>query len=199
MNEKKEMLKQAMAISHGVMKTAAIYELGFDYREVDALLKEGFLMRIKSGYYSLADKPQNEEEMIRAFFPDGVLCMQSALYAYGYIKERPLAWQIAIDKNTSKSRFLLDYPIVQPHYTEAFVLEQGITTVEINQVEFKVYDRDRLICDCLKYESKLSHEELKAALRGYIEDPLKDVSRLLIFAKERRVLSKVQKTLGVWL
>ncbi len=199
MKETKEMLIEAMEKNHGVMKTAALYELGLDYRDIHHLLKEGELIRVKNGYYSLAKEDQTEEEVIRAFFPDGVLCMESALYCYGYIKEKPLAWHIAIDKNTSKSRFLMDYPIIQPHYTEDFVLKSGVTTEEFHGVEFQIYDRDRLICDCLKYESKLSHEDLKAALRGYLEDPKKNVSRLLTYAKERRVLSKVQKTLGVWL
>ena len=199
MKEKQERVAEAMKANHGVLKTSVLYELGLDYREIDELLKEGYLVRVKNGYYSLADDERGEEEMIRGFFPDGVLCMESALYYYGYIKDRPLSWQIAIDKNTSKSRFLIDYPLVQPHYTEDFVLEMGVVTETFHGVEFKIYDRDRLICDCLKYESKLSHETLKAALRGYLEDPKKDVTRLLYYAKERRVLSKVQKTLGVWL
>lgn len=199
MKEVQEKLKQAMDEHYGVLKTSALYELGMDYRDIDRLLKEGYLIRVKSGYYSLATEERTEEEMVQAFFPDGVLCMESALYCYGYLTQKPIAWHIAIDKNTSKSRFLLDYPIVQPHYTEDFVLESGVATEIINGVEFKVYDRDRLICDCLKYESKLNHEDLKSALKGYLQDPKKDVSRLLVYAKERRVLSKVQKTLGVWL
>lgn len=199
MNELQEKIKTAMEKSNGLMKTAALYELGMDYRDIDQLLKEGYLVRVKSGYYRLAEEEQTEEEMIKAFFPDGVLCMETALYCYGYIKERPLTWHIAIDKNTSKSRFLMDYPIVQPHYTESAVLSTGVEQETLNGVVFNIYDRDRLICDCLKYESKLSHEDLKAALRGYLEDPKKDVSKLLVYAKDRRVLSKVQKTLGVWL
>lgn len=199
MKDLREALSKAMKEHCGVMKTASLYELGMDYRDIDRLLKEGYLVRVKSGYYSLKEEDLSEEQTIQAFFPDGVLCMESALYCYGYIKQKPLSWHIAVDKNTSKSRFLLDYPIVQPHYTEDFVLKSGVTTGVINDVEFKVYDRDRLICDCLKYESKLSHENLKAGLQGYLTDPEKDVSRLLTYAKERRVLSKVQKTLGVWL
>lgn len=199
MEERNEKLRLEMKRANGVLKTSALYELGMDYREIHRLVEDGTLIRVKNGYYCMAQDSQTEEEMVRAFFPDGVLCMESALYAYGYIKEKPLAWHIAIDKNTSKSRFLIDYPIVQPHYTEDFVLESGVTQVKVNDVVFQVYDKDRLICDCLKYESKLSHEDLKAALRSYLEDSEKDVSRLLHYAQQRRVLSKVQKTLGVWL
>ena len=45
-------------------------------------------------------------------FPDGLLCMESALYAYGYISRKPVGFHIAVDKNTSKSRFKMEYPKV---------------------------------------------------------------------------------------
>lgn len=63
----------------------------------------------------------------------------------------------------------------------------------------KIYDRERLICDCLKYEDHLDREDLKKALRAYLAEPSKDLSRLLSYAKERKVLSKVQNRIGVWL
>ena len=60
------------------------------------------------------EKPQ--EEIILGLFPDGILCMDSALYYYGYIEKRPYEWSIAISKNTSKSRFRMEYPVVKPLY-----------------------------------------------------------------------------------
>ena len=47
----------------------------------------------------------SEEQMIAHMFPDGVLTMESALYYYKYLSQRPFAWHIAISKNVSKSRF----------------------------------------------------------------------------------------------
>ena len=55
------------------------------------------------------------------------------------------------------------------------------------------------MCDCLKYEDRLDREDLKMALRGYLAEPSKDISKLLCYAKERKVLSKVQNRIGVWL
>ena len=40
--------------------------------------------------------------------------------------------------------------------------------------EFQIYDKDRLICDCLKYESKMNREDFKEALQSYIKDEDKD-------------------------
>lgn len=195
-----EKMKEKMNLHGGVMKTSQLYEeCSLDYRGLDALVRKGLLTRIKNGYYSLNNDQRPEEEIIHALFPDGVLCLNSALYYYGYIKERPFEWHIAIDKNTSKSRFLMEYPVVVPYYTEPRVLEIGVCTIPIHNVEMKIYDKDRMICDVLKYEHKIDHEVFKEGLRSYISDPEKNTHNLLSYAKERKVSSKVQSMIGVWL
>ncbi len=200
MDEKKQLIVEKIGEHNGIMKTCQLYdECGLDYRTLDTLVKNGFLERIKNGYYGLKETKKSEEEMIVALFPDGVLCLESALYYYGYIKDKPFSWDIAVDKNTSKSRFLIDYPVVVPFYTEPRVLQIGVSTITLAGQEMKIYDRDRMICDVLKYEHKLDREILKQAIRGYINDSNKDIHHLLEYAKERKVQTKVQNMIGVWL
>ena len=64
---------------------------------------------------------------------------------------------------------------------------------------FQIYTKARLIRDCLKYESKMDREDFKQAVQSYIKDQDKDISSLLLYAKERKVLKKVQSLIGVWL
>lgn len=184
----------------GVVKAAMLYPLGMDYRRIQTFVKKGVLRRIKNGYYGLAEQKLSEDEMIlKLFGEDGVLTMESALYQYGYISAKPYTYQIAIDKNTSKSRFHLDYPFVYPYYSEPKALELGVTKIPFAGGEMKIFDKERLICDCLKYEERLSRESLKQALHSFIDDDDKDIARLLQYARERKVLTKVQNRIGVWL
>jgi predicted transcriptional regulator of viral defense system len=132
-------------------------------------------------------------------FPDGLLCMESALYAYGYLSEKPYGWRIAVDKNTSKSRFAMDYPKVIPYYTEPEALQIGASEIELEGVRFGIYDKERTICDCLKYESKMERSSFQAAIQAYIREEDKDISLLLEYAKARKVIKKVQSMIGVWL
>ena len=125
--------------------------------------------------------------------------MESALYAYGYLKQKPFGWSLAVDKNTSKSRFKMDYPKVIPYYTEPESMKIGASKIVLDGNHFQIYDKDRMICDCLKYESKMERETFKTAMQEYIKDPDKDISALLEYAKERKVLKKVQNMIGVWL
>jgi hypothetical protein len=112
---------------------------------------------------------------------------------------RPYSWKIAISKNTSKSRFKLEYPIVEPYYSEPAVLELGVTKIPFAGGEMQIYTKERLICDCLKYQEKMSREDFKKAVLTYIDDDTKDVAALMECAKERKVLKKVQSMIGIWL
>lgn len=194
-----EKLNQEMKLHDGIMKTSQLYELPMDYRKIQQFVKEGILERVKSGYYSIGFADKSEESMISGLFPDGVLCLETALYYQGYIEIRPACWQIAVDKNTSKSRFKMNYPAVQPYYVEPDVLMVGAEEFSLGEGKIFLYNKERLICDCLKFEEKLEREVLQQSLRKYIEEPGKDVQKLLEYARLRKVTQKVQNRIGVWL
>lgn len=183
----------------GIIKKEQISALGIDYRWVLRFVESGELIRIKNGYYTDRIDRFTEEELIAKLFPDGILCMESALFAYGYITEKPYGWRLAVDKNTSKSRFHMDYPKVIPYYTEPECLAIGASTITWEGNTFQIYDKDRMICDCLKYETKMERDVFRKAVWAYIQDEDKDISLLMEYARERKVIKKVQNLIGVWL
>ena len=132
-------------------------------------------------------------------FPDGVLCMYSALFYYRYSDRTPLEWNIAVDRDTSKSRFRLDYPFVQPYYMKKDLLKLGVTTADYGDCTMQIFDRDRLICDCIFSENKMDRETYNKAIQGYVGDPKKNIPQLLEYAEKRRILKKVKDRIGVWL
>ena len=192
-------IKKKMDENGGIVKTNQITSLGVDYRRILAWVKDGTLERVKSGYYSFGFKERSEEDLILGLFSDGVLCLESALYYYHYIDQKPYAWHLAVDKNTSKSRFKMEYPVIMPYYTEPEVLKIGVTTISFAGSSMKIYTKERMMCDCLKYEEKLDRDIFKRALLAYIADGTKDIAQLLKIARERKVLQKVHNTIGVWL
>lgn len=183
----------------GIAKKEQLIALGIDYRRILDFVENKEVIRIKNGYYTYGIERFSEEALVSKLFPDGLLCMESALYAYGYISRKPVGFHIAIDKNTSKSRFKMDYPKVIPYYTEPEVLKMGVVTIQYEGNDFLTYDKDRLICDCLKYESKMNREDFKEALQAYIKDEDKDISALMEYARARKVVKRVQSLIGVWL
>lgn len=198
-NEILERIIEEINKNGGIAKREQLSALGIDYRRILDFVESGQLVRIKNGYYTDRIDRFSEEELIARLFPDALLCMESALYMYGYLRERPYAWKLAVDKNTSKSRFRMDYPKVIPYYTEPEALEIGASSIEAGEITFRIYDKERVICDCLKYEAKMERDDFKSAIQAYIADEDKDISLLMEYAKERKVVKKVQSMIGVWL
>ena len=194
-----EIIEKLIDEKGGLAKTSDIEALGIDYRRIISFVEEGRLRRVKNGYYTACSTEYPEEQLIATMYPDGVLTMESALYRYGYLSKKPLGWSIAISKNTSKSRFKVEYPVVEPFYTEDEVLTLGVTEIPFAEGMMKIYTRERLICDVIKYQEKMDREDFKEALRSYIDDPKKDVAELMSMAIERKVRKKVQMMIGIWL
>lgn len=192
-------IEKLMSENGGVVKASQLYPLGLTYRSIQGLVADGTLDHVKSGYYSMKYREKSEESIIYGLFPDAVLTMDTALYYYGYVKQRPFIWSIAVSKNTSKSRFKMDYPVLHPYYTEPEVLNLGVTKIPFEDGTIQIYEKERLICECLKYEERLDRDVLKRALLGFIGEPNKDVAKLLEYARERKVVAKVQGRIGVWL
>ena len=187
--------------ANGIFRTADLKRLGFTAYQIRKMMEKDVIERVKHGYYSLAATVEHssDAEMIARLFPEGVLCMYTALFYHSYSDRTPLAWDIAISKDVSKSRFKLDYPYVQPYYMEAHLLSFGITNATYGDTVLKIFDKDRLICECIYFENKIDRETYNKAIQGYIADSNKNISNLLEFAKKRRILKKVKSRIGIWL
>lgn len=192
-------MQKLMEENGGVVKTSQLYTLGMDYRRIQTFVDSGVIERVKNGYYSMNFKKKKEEEIIISLFSDCVLSMESALYCYHYIKKKPYQWTLAVDKNTSKSRFKMDYPMIKPYYTEPDVLQIGVDQIEFGSSTMQIYRKERLICDVLKYEGRMDREDIQRALKSFLLDKNKDIEKLLTYAKQRKVLSKVRNQIGVWI
>lgn len=194
-------LQKISAKNNGIIKTSDFSMLKISDYGIRKLVAEGTVEKIKNGYYRLsADTHEmNEAALISRLFPDGILCMYTALFYYGYSDRTPLSWDIAVNKDVSKSRFKLDYPYVQPYYIEAHLLLFGVTVAQYDNCQMKIFDKDRLICECLKYESKMDKETFNKAIQKYISDNTKSIPKLLEYAQRRRILKKVKERIGVWL
>lgn len=201
MKQKLEEIKTLAKRANGIFRTADLKKLGFTAYEIRKMLEKHFIERIKHGYYSLSETVENcsDAEIIARLFPEGVLCMYTALFYHGYSDRTPLAWDIAINKDVSKSRFKIDYPYVQPYYMEAHLLVFGITNATYGDTDLKIFDKDRLICECVFFENKIDRETYNKAIQGYIADPNKNISNLLDYSNKRRILKKVKSRIGIWL
>ena len=125
--------------------------------------------------------------------------MDTALRYHGYSDRTPVNWHLAVSKDSGKSRFNIDYPFVKPYYVEPTVLGLGLTKGNMDGYEVRIYDKDRVICDCLRYRNKMDKEIFNKAIQNYINDPGKSIPKLLEYAEPLRVKKIAKDLIGVWL
>lgn len=101
--------------------------------------------------------------------------MDTALRYYGYSDRTPGQWHLAVSKDSGKSRFRIDFPFVKPHFLEPTVLEVGLTKGNMDGHDVRIYDKDCVICDCLRYRNKIDKEKFNKAIQDYINDPGKQI------------------------
>lgn len=183
----------------GVLKTSELNALGLSSRQIKRLIEDNIIVRIKHGFYELTNYVPREEVIISRLFPEAVIFLESAMIEYGFTDRIPSAWQIAVNKDSNKKQYGIDYPFIEPYYLEPKFIEIGINIVEIDRVKVRIYDRDRTICDTLRYEKKLEEEVFTNVIKNYIKDPKKNVRNLYEYANIFNIKNKVQTYIGVWL
>lgn len=183
----------------GVLKTSELNALGLSSRQIKKLVDEGQLSKIKQGFYELADEVNPEEVIVARLFPQAVIFLESALIHYGYTDRIPTAWQIAVDRDSEKSQYDIEYPLIEAYYQDSKFLNIGVATFEVNGVEVRIFNRDRTMCDIMRYEKKLEKEVFSNAVMRYIKDPQKNIRYLFEYAEIFNITKKVQSQIGKWL
>lgn len=184
----------------GMMRTTQLAEEKIFYPQREKLIADGYVEKIRRGYYQWINPDDfSEVGTVIRLFPDAILCMDTALRYYGYSDRTPGDWHLAVSKDSGKSRFKIDYPFVKPYYVEPAVLELGLTTGTMDGHAIRIYDKDRLICDCLRYRNKMDKEIFNKAVQKYIADPEKSIPKLMEYAGPLRVKKLAKDLIGVWL
>lgn len=184
----------------GMMRAKQLDAEKVFYAKRQKLIQNGYIEKVRTGYYQWID-PEDFSEIgtVKRLFPDAIFCMDTALLHYGYSDRTPMEWHLAVSKDSGKSRFNIDYPHVKAYYLEPTLLEMGLTTGEKDGHIIRIYDRDRVICDCLRYRNKMDKEIFNKAIRAYVTDPQKNIPRLLDYAERLRVKKVAVDLIGVWL
>ena len=182
------------------MTTAQLNKEKLYYRDIQRMLDEGLIEKVKRGYYHwIEDYGTSEVALINSLFPDAVFCMETALFFYKYSDRNPAEWNITVDKNTSRQRTNIDYPFIKAYRVEPALLNLGETDGIIEFTKVRIYDRDRTICDVLRNMSKMDKEIFNKAIQRYVNDPQKNIPNLMEYAKALRVQKKANDLIGVWL
>lgn len=196
--EHKEIIKNVISANGGIAKLSALTSAGVPKEKIYKLCSDGYLQRVRQGYYQLADELiLSDEQVIASTIPEAIISMESALFRYGYSDFMPRVWSVTVPRSASR-RLNTSVPI-KVYYVKDDIYDLGKTTITENGVTFAIYDRERTICDMFKHRGKVDNEMFSKAVNAYANDTHKKLKALSDYAKKLRVYKKVMELMEVLL
>lgn len=185
---------------NAIMRTCELTKEGVFYQCLQELIEEGSVEKIKYGYYQWQDeKAFTEASVIASLFPEAVICDTSAMMYYGYTDRVSGIWHVAVDSKSARNKYKVDFPEIKPHFIVPDRLGIGISEGEIDGIKVKIYDRERVICDCLRHVNTMDGESFNIVVQRYVQDRNKNAARLMEYAARLGVEKKARGIIGVWL
>ena len=133
--DKIEVVKKIVKYNSGIAKTTDFVSEGLSNYDVATLCKEGYIERIRHGYYQLAEEgDMKEEQILASLLPESIVCMESALFYYGYSDFVPRQWSIAVPRTFSRSRLKFDSLALKVYFIQPSLFKIGKTNENFNGV-----------------------------------------------------------------
>jgi predicted transcriptional regulator of viral defense system len=175
----------------GYAKAEMLRTKGIRSSQLAQLVESGALVRLKRGLYALAQGAERSELVdIQKAVPGGVFCLGTALSVHGISTWEPPEVQLAIRRD---SRIALpESPPIKIFSFSGARFELGIVEQSTPTGIVQVYDREKTICDVVRFRNSLGLDIAMEALREYLKGHGRDIPRLLEYAKLLRMEGSIR-------
>ena len=182
--------------NHGVLTAKELNNLGISYYSIRRLLKENIIEKVKRGIYALSDSVE-EYGLIMKLVPTGIWCLQSAAFQYNYTTHIPSRHHLAVYNKDNYN--LPEFPPIKLYYWMKAQYELGQEEKDYNGLTIRIYNREKTVCDYLKFRNKLEKSEVKEVLNEYLKDPRRDMVTLKRYSHELKISTVLDQYLEVLL
>lgn len=165
------------------------------YRALLQEARDGNLIKIRNGVYGTIDSLTGGMIDIEKIIPGGIICLYSAWHIYHMTTQIPDAFYVAINrKRRVKVPDMLDVKLV---YQSDSILGIGVIQEEIEGIKINIYNRERCVCDAIKYRNKIGIDVMAEILDAYLKFEHRNLSLLSEYAKKLRVFNTLSTYLNV--
>ena len=184
--------------NNGYVTTKMIKESGIPTIELTRLIKQNKLERISRGYYVLKGSFNDEYYRCQLKSKNAIFSHATALYFYDLSDRTPLYFDITVPNGYNGS--LSKDKNVVLHYVKKENIKLGLVEIESPfGMKLRCYDRERTICDIIKYKNHMDREIFVKALKRYSNSKQKDLVKLIRYAKKLNIEKKVIEYMEVLL
>lgn len=165
------------------------------YRALLQEARDGNLIKIRNGVYGTIDSLTGGMIDIEKIIPGGIVCLYSAWHIYHMTTLIPDAFYVAISRKRGvKVPDILDIKLV---YQSDSLLDIGAVQEEIEGININIYNRERCVCDAIKYRNKIGIDVMAEILDSYLKYEHRNLSLLIEYAKKLRVYNTLSTYLNV--
>jgi predicted transcriptional regulator of viral defense system len=157
------------------------------------LVSSGQLVRVDRGLYGLSNATLSKDDSYaRAAkkYPNGVICLLSALRFHGFTTQLPWQVWVAIEHDSGfprKSSIAMKYV-----WFSGKVYSEGIEEHIIDGVKVRIYNPAKTVADCFKYRNKVGLDVALEALKEGRRARKFTADELTKYARIDRVLNVIK-------
>ncbi len=155
------------------------------YRKLLQRSRNGEIIKVRNGVYATMDALASAMIDIDMVVPGGVLCLYSAWHYYGLTTQIPDSYYVAIGRK--RKVVISDSLDIKLVYQKDELLAIGRTFEVIDGIKVRIYDRERCVCDAIKYRNKIGIDVMAEILNSYLQSTHKNLTLLSEYAQTLRV------------
>ncbi len=182
------------------IQTQMLLKANFSHYQINRFVKEGILLKINKTWYENLQFKGTESDFLplSPYVSQGIVCLMSAAVYHGLSTFRSSQVDVAVPPKKKVSN-LPSWPAIGIVYFEKTRYETGIQTIKIEGGSFRIYDREKTVCDLLSYRNKYGLEDCLAVLKAYLRKEDRDINKLIAYSEKLRSYHILSKYLEVLL
>jgi predicted transcriptional regulator of viral defense system len=180
----------------GIIRTLEFQRSGLHNSYLATLVEEGRIVRLKPGLY-LATEAQTASGFfeVHLALPHAVVCLASALADYELSTYEPPEVQVAIPRGDRTRP--PDFPPSRRFSFGDDRYSLGVEVESIDRREVRIYDREKSICDAIRFRRTLGQDVVNEAIRNYLAGPRKDIDKVIEYSRVLRQEGPVRNYLRI--
>ncbi len=175
-----------------------LYDAGLSPYKIKRLVADGKLIPVNRNYFEnpCYSGDINEFSSVSAYAPKGVVCLTSAAIHHGLSSARPLQIDVALPRRTRIPKSP-EWPEMKFYLFTDERYSTGIEQIKEGNGLIMIYDREKTVCDMIFYRNKLGFEPSIEVLKNYINNPSRNINKLMSYAEKLRCAKLLREYLEV--
>lgn len=158
-------------------------------------VREGEAVRIRRGVYASVEQLADTMIDLKVVVPGGILFLFSAWNIHGLTTSLPQAYHVAVKRG--RKIVLPEFPRIELHHISEEIFNLGVEEQTVSGYSIKIYNRERCVCDAIKFRNKVGTDVCSEVVNNYLNMPDRNLSLLMDYADKLRVKHTLEKYLEI--